>query len=84
MRYKPHQMQLLKEVFLTYIAPVHYNAIRRRRAQAMLQRRLSLNRQGSQIQAALDKAQAEQRGMQRISESVIESAQANGKPISVP
>ncbi|KAK9791363.1 hypothetical protein WJX73_009217 [Symbiochloris irregularis] len=33
MRYKPREMKLLKEVFLTYIAPVHYNAIRRRRAQ---------------------------------------------------
>jgi hypothetical protein len=28
MRYKPKTVRILLEVFLTYIAPVHYNAIR--------------------------------------------------------
>lgn len=68
MRYKPREMKLLKEVFLTYIAPVHYNAIRRRRAQQVLQRRLSgsLRRQSSQIQMAVAKAQEAEREQARL------------------
>lgn len=68
MRYKPQEMKLLKEVFLTYIAPVHYNAIRRRRAQQMLQRRISgsLRRQSSQIQMAVAKAQEAEREQARL------------------
>ena len=76
MRYKPREMKLLKEVFLTYIAPVHYNAIRRRRAQQVLQRRLSasMNRQSSLIQAAIDKARQEEKAMVRISEGLSNEA----------
>jgi hypothetical protein len=56
LRYIPERSIVQKEVFLCYIAPVHYNAIRRRpRGVApMLRTMSSLGRRNSRIVAALD------------------------------
>jgi hypothetical protein len=59
MRYTPQVLQNYsgepKEIFLTYIAPYHYNAIRRRTRN--LPRVFSLGRTQSDIELALIKAE---------------------------
>eukprot|EP01023_Acetabularia_acetabulum_P041297 TRINITY_DN401_c0_g1_i10.p2 TRINITY_DN401_c0_g1~~TRINITY_DN401_c0_g1_i10.p2 ORF type:complete len:281 (-),score=17.78 TRINITY_DN401_c0_g1_i10:439-1281(-) len=47
LRYIPKHTLIQKEVFLTYIAPVHYNAIRRQSSIAALSRRLTISRRKS-------------------------------------
>ncbi|KAK9835933.1 hypothetical protein WJX84_011966 [Apatococcus fuscideae] len=52
LRYEPDELKVALEIFLTYIAPVHYNAIRKR----TFLRRSMLQRSNSRIQQALDRA----------------------------
>ena len=84
----------LQEIFLTYIAPYHYNAIRRRTRS--LPRVFSLGRSQSDIERALKKA--EQDGLPRargakspvhppanIPQTVLELAQDSpATPLSQP
>ena len=69
MRYKPHKMQMMKEVFLTYIAPVHYNAIRRRRPQQVYTCRVALSAlsYGAAAHAWCDNAPAEHKSSPHVS-----------------
>ncbi|KAK9863774.1 hypothetical protein WJX84_009732 [Apatococcus fuscideae] len=52
LRYEPDELKVALEIFLTYIAPVHYNAIRKR----TFLRRSMMQRSTSRIQQALDRS----------------------------
>lgn len=60
MRYEPEaQPKKAAEVFITYIAPIHYNAVRRKTQASQLRRSFSRQRSGSRIQQALDRASSQ-------------------------
>eukprot|EP00884_Botryococcus_braunii_P020391 jgi/Botrbrau1/7035/Bobra.0165s0058.1 len=79
MRYYPTDKKLSNEIFVTYIAPVHYNAIKRRKrtATALFTRRHSL------ILDAMDKAHQEEARIASIPEATVQDAPATGQLIAV-
>ncbi|KAK9919022.1 hypothetical protein WJX75_008738 [Coccomyxa subellipsoidea] len=84
LRYMPKMLKHVKELFLTYISPVHYNTIRRKDSLHALRPSLSLTRK-SIIQAAIDKADQALQEMASIPEgrTVLEqrtSANAHSQP----
>ncbi|BDA46742.1 probable OVARIAN TUMOR DOMAIN-containing deubiquitinating enzyme 10 at N-terminal half [Coccomyxa sp. Obi] len=86
LRYMPKMLKHVKELFLTYISPVHYNTIRRKDSLRALRPSLSLTRK-SIIQAAIDKADQALKEMASIPEgpAVIEqrgSANAQSPPVT--
>lgn len=52
LRYSPSSGTAPREVFLTYISPLHYNAVRRRSGLAPLRESFKVGRQNSQVERA--------------------------------
>ena len=73
MRYLPEHTVVQREVFLSYIAPVHYNAIKKR-ASPVIRSMSSLGRKNSRIVAALDEYERTRTVPQQPTEVLFGSA----------